>query len=141
MKSEFPRVTIAARQFGMSDPARSLAAAENILSAHPDLAGLFASSEPSSLGAIQAVKTRGLSGKLKLVTFDSSRSHVEALSEGTIDVMLVQDPVRIGYEAVRSLAGKLRGETPPARLDLPARSIVKADLSNPDIVAFLTGGR
>jgi ribose transport system substrate-binding protein len=140
MKEEFPRVTIAARQFGMSDPARSLAAAENILSAHPDMAGMFASSEPSSLGAIQGVRSRGLSGRLKLVTFDSSKSHVEALGDGTIDVMLVQDPVRIGYEAVHSLAEKLRGGTPPGRLDLPARSIVKADLSKPEIVAFLTGG-
>jgi ribose transport system substrate-binding protein len=140
MKQEFPQVVIAARQFGMSDPARSLAAAENILSAHPDLAGMFSSSEPSSLGAIQAVRSRGRSGKLKLVTFDSSRSHVEALADGTIDVMLVQDPVRIGYEAVRSLAEKLRGGSPPQRLDLPARSIVKADLANPEVLAFLTGG-
>jgi ribose transport system substrate-binding protein len=139
MKTEFPGIRIAARQFGMSEPARSLAAAENILSAHPDLAGMFSSSEPSSLGAIQAVRTRGLSGKLKLVTFDSSKSHVEALHDGTIDVMLVQDPVRIGYEAVHSLAEKLRGGSPPKRLDLPARSIVKADLSNPEIVAFLSG--
>jgi ribose transport system substrate-binding protein len=139
MKAEFPAVRIAARQFGMSDPARSLAAAENILSAHPDLGGMFSSSEPSSLGAIQAVKTRGLSGQLKLVTFDSSKSHVEALSDGTIDVMLVQDPIRIGYEAVHSLAEKLRGGLPPKRLDLPARSIVKADLENPDTVAFLSG--
>src|SRR5687768_13938546 len=35
MRKEFPRVTIAARQFGMSDRARSRAAAENILTAHP----------------------------------------------------------------------------------------------------------
>ena len=47
---------------------------------------------------------------------------------------------RIGYEAVHSLAEKLRGGTPPQRIDLPARSIVKADLSRPEILAFLTGG-
>src|SRR4051812_16550594 len=89
---EFPSITIAARQFGMSDPAKSLTAAENILTAQTDLAGLFASSEPSSLGAIQAVRSRGLSKKLKLITFDSSEEHIAALKEGTIDVMLVQDP-------------------------------------------------
>jgi hypothetical protein len=54
--------------------------------------------------------------------------------------MLVQDPVRIGYEAVHSLAEKLRGGSPAPRLDLPARVIVKADLSNPETIAFLTGG-
>ena len=48
--SEFPQIKIVGRQYGRSDPAVAMAAAENILTAHPDLAGLFASSEPSSLG-------------------------------------------------------------------------------------------
>ena len=48
---EFPNIQIVARQFGMSDRAKSRDAAENILSAHTDLDGVFASSEPSSVGA------------------------------------------------------------------------------------------
>lgn len=137
MKKEFPQVTIAARQYGMSDPARSRAAAENILTAHPDLAGIFASSEASSLGSMQAIANRGLSGKVKLITFDSSRAHVEALRQGTIDVMLLQDPDRLGYEAVHSLVEKLRGGTPPARLDLPVREVRRSDLDKPDVQALL----
>ena len=45
MGKEFPAIRIAARQYGMADPAKSRAAAENILTAHPDAAGIFASSE------------------------------------------------------------------------------------------------
>jgi ribose transport system substrate-binding protein len=134
---ELPGVVIAAQQYGMSDRARSRTAAEDILTAHPDLAGIFASSEASSLGAIQAIRSRGLSGKIKLVTFDFSDEHVEALRDGTIDVMLVQDPFRIGYEAVKSLAQKLSGQNPPKRMELPARSIVKADLEKPEVRALL----
>jgi len=134
---ELPGVVIAAQQYGMSDRARSRTAAEDILTAHPDLAGIFASSEASSLGAIQAIKSRGLSGKIKLVTFDFSDEHVEALRDGTIDVMLVQDPFRIGYEAVKSLAQKLSGQNPPKRMELPVRSIVKADLEKPEVRALL----
>ena len=137
MAREFPAVTIAARQFGMADPARSRAAAENILTAHPDLGGIFASSEAASIGAIQAIRSRALSGKVKLVTFDTSEMHVEALRDGTIDVMLVQDPFRLGYEAVKSLAEMLSGRTPARRQELPARSIVKADLDKPEIRALL----
>ena len=135
---EFPGVRIVARQYGMADPARSRAAAENILTAHPDLAGLFASSEAASIGSIQAARSRSRAGTLKLVTFDFSQTHVEALADGTIDVMLVQDPFRIGYEAVKSLAIKLSGQTPARRLDLPVRSIVKSDLEKPEIRAFLS---
>ena len=40
--------------------------------AHPTLDGIFASSEPSSVGASLAIKSRGLGGKVKFVAFDSS---------------------------------------------------------------------
>lgn len=134
---QFPGLRIAARQFGMSDRAKSRAVAENILTANPRLQGVFASSEPSSIGAIQAIASRGLSGKVKLVTFDTSDAHVEGLRNGTVDVMLVQNSYRIGYEAVRSLSEKLRGRTPGKRLDLPARVVRQADLDNPDVQALL----
>jgi ribose transport system substrate-binding protein len=137
MAKEFPAASIAARQYGMADRAKSLAAAENILTAHPDLSGIFASSEAASIGSIQAIQSRKLAGKVKLITFDFSETHVVALKDGTIDLMLVQDPFRIGYEAVKSLADKLAGGTPARRLDLPAREIVKADLEKPEVQALL----
>jgi ribose transport system substrate-binding protein len=137
MAKEFPAIQIVDRRYGMADRAKSRDAAENILTAHPDLDGLFASAEANSLGAMQAIKARGLSGKIKLVTFDFSDEHVAALKEGTINVMLVQDPYRIGYEAVHSLVMKLNGETPPPQMDLKARVIVKQDLEKPDVQALL----
>jgi ribose transport system substrate-binding protein len=137
MKTEFPHLQVVARQYGMADPARSRAAAEDILTAHPDLAGIFASSEAASLGSIQAIKNRNLQGKVKLVTFDFSRAHVEALQDGTVNAMLVQDPYRLGFEAVKSLVQKLHGETPPKHLELPVRVIVKSDLQKPDVRALV----
>ena len=134
---EFHNVQIVARQYGMADAARSRAAAEDILTAHPDLAGIFASSEAASIGSIQAIRNRNLSGRVKLVTFDFSKLHVEALQDGTTNAMLVQNPFRIGYEAVKSLAEKLSGKTPTRRLEIPARVIVESDLNNPDVRALL----
>ena len=130
---EFPQIQVAARQYGMADPARSRAAAEDILTAHPDLAGIFASSEAASLGSIQAIKNRNLVGKVKLVTFDFSKAHVDALRDGTIDAMLVQDPYQLGYQSVKSLVDKLNGQTPPKKMELPVRVIQKADLANPEV--------
>lgn len=130
---EFPRIQVVARQYGMADAARSRAAAEDILSAHPDLAGIFASSEAASLGSIHAIKNRGLEGKVKLVTFDVSKAHVDALRDGTINAMLVQEPYKLGFEAVKSLVQKLHGETPAKKMELPVRVIVKADLDKPEV--------
>jgi ABC-type sugar transport system, periplasmic component len=138
IEKEFPKIRIVARQFGQSDRAKAMAAAENILTAHPKLDGLFASSEPSSVGAALAIKARGLSGKVKFVTFDSSDSMVEDLRGGTIDAMVVQDAFRIGFEAVRTLAEKIKGGNPPKRIDLPARVITKKDLEDPAVQKLLS---
>lgn len=125
MAEEFPEIRIGARQYGMADRAKARGAAENMLTGAPDLTALFASSEASSIGAIQALQSRGLSGRVRLITFDTSVAHVEALAGGTIDIMMVQDAARIGYEAVRSLTEKLAGRTPRSRMDLPARLVTK----------------
>ena len=137
MASQFPAIRIVDRRYGMADRAKSRDAAENILTAHPDLDGMFASAEANSLGAIQAIEARGMSGQIKLITFDFSDEHVAALKAGTINVMLVQDPYRIGYEAVHSLVMKLNGQPPPKQIDLKARVIVKQDLARPEIQALL----
>lgn len=138
MAAEFPDVTIAARQYGMADRAKARGVAENILTGNPDIAALFASSEASSLGAIQALQSRGLNGKIRLITFDTSQAHVDALNNGTIDIMMVQDSARIGYEAVKSLTEKLAGRTPERRMDLPVRLVTKAALTNPEIQELIS---
>jgi ribose transport system substrate-binding protein len=137
MAKEFPAIAIVARQYGMGDPGKSRNVAEDILTGHPDLDGIFASAEANSIGAVQAIRARNLSGKIKLITFDSSDIHVAALKDGTIDVMLVQDSYRIGYEAVRSLVMKLNGETPPQQIDLNVHVIRQQDLGQPAVQALL----
>ncbi|MFN3322470.1 MAG: substrate-binding domain-containing protein [Bryobacteraceae bacterium] len=134
---EFPQIQVVGRQFGLSDRAKAMAAAENLLTAHPGLDGIFASSEPSSVGTAKALKARGLSGKISLVAFDSSEGLVEDLKGGTIHALVVQDPFRMGYEAVRTIVDKLDGKEPPKRLDLEARVVRGADLTQPEIRQLL----
>ena len=117
--------------------AKGMAVTENMLTAHPDLDGLFASSEPSSVGAAQALKSRGLAGKMKFVAFDSSEGLVEDLSAGVIDALVAQDPFKIGYEGVRAVTDKLDGKSPEKKIDLSATVITKADLDKPDIKRLL----
>lgn len=132
LKNEFPKIQLVATQFGMSDRSKARAAAENILTAHPNLKGLFGSSEPSSVGAALAVKARGLSGKVKVVAFDSSDNLAEDLKGGAIQAMVVQDPYEIGYQAVKTLVDHLDGKTPPKRINLSAKVIYSEDATKPE---------
>lgn len=134
---EFPNIHVVARQFGMSDRAKAMAAAENILTAHPGLAGLFASSEPSAVGTALAIKARGLAGKIRFVGFDASEGMVEDLKAGVIDALVAQDPFKIGFEAVKTLVDRLHGHTPPRNIDLHARVITREDLGKPEVRQLL----
>jgi ribose transport system substrate-binding protein len=137
MTKEFPGITVVARQYGHSDRSKARGAAENILAAHPDLDGMFASSEPSSIGAALAIRSRGLGGKIKFVAFDSSESLIEDLKAGVITAMVVQDPFKMGFEAVKVLVDKLNGINPAKRIDLIPTVVEKQDLEKPEIKELL----
>ena len=134
---DFPDIQIVAEQFCMSDRAKALAVAENMLTAHPDLDGMFGSAEPATVGVAQALKSRGQDGKIKFVGFDYSDSIEKDLKSGAIDALVVQDPFKIGYEAVKTVLAKLNGETPEKRIDSPATVVTLEDLSRPEIDALL----
>jgi ribose transport system substrate-binding protein len=142
--NRYPGINIVALQFGMADRAKSMAVTENILSANPDLAGLFADNESSSAGAVQALKSRGAK-QVKLVAFDASDQLIAELRDGVIDSIVVQNPLRMGYESTRAIGMKLSGQTPERKVDSGATLIRREDLSReetrqllfPDIQKYL----
>ncbi len=131
LREKYPGIRIADKRFGMSDFAKSLAVAENMLTAHPDADGMFASNETGSVGAAQALKAR--QSRTRLVGFDWSPTLLEDLKSGLIDSLVVQDPFRIGYEAVKAAVLKLEGGTPEKIRNLPARLITRENLNDPDV--------
>lgn len=72
-----------------------------------------------------------------LVAFDSSETLVQDLKDGCVDALVVQDPFRIGYEAVKTVVDKLKGGTPPKRIDLSARLVHGEDLAKPEFQQLL----
>ena len=135
--AEYPNIQIVAEQYGMSDVAKALAVTENMLTAHPYLDGLFASGEPATVGTAQGVKSRELIGKIRYVGFDSSESLEADLRAGVIDALIVQDPFKIGYEAVKTIVQNLNGQTPQKRVESPATVVTGENIDTPDIDKLL----
>ncbi|MCP5110555.1 MAG: ABC transporter substrate-binding protein [bacterium] len=136
IRQKFPGIEIVSLQFGMADRAKAMAATENMLTAHPDLAGLFADNESSSAGAVQALKSRGARG-VKLVAFDASEHLVADMKAGWIDSIVVQNPFKMGYEATRAMGLHLRGETPPREVDSGAALILPENVDTPEMRELL----
>lgn len=131
IKAKFPEIQIVDKRYGMADFAKSLQVAENMLTAHPEAQGLFASNESSAVGAAQALRAR--KSKVKMVGFDWSATLIEDLKTGVIDSLVVQHPFKMGYESVKAAMAKLGGKPVQKINNLAPRLITKDDLSKPDV--------
>jgi len=135
LKAKYPGIEILDERYGMASVAQSLTVMENMLTAHPDLQGIFCSNESGSLGASQALRARNK--KLTLVGFDSSPSLIEAVQGGWIDTLVIQDPFTMGETAVKSAVRAIRGEATPKKIALPPRLVDLGNLHDPAIDAQL----
>ncbi len=129
IQKKFPNIEIVDERFGMASIAQSLTVAENMLTAHPNLDGIFCSNESGTTGAAQAVRERG--SKVKIVGFDSSPTLIDQLKSGTVDSLVIQNPFKMGETAISEAAKAARGEDTPKQILLPPRIVTAADLSDP----------
>jgi ribose transport system substrate-binding protein len=133
IKQKYPNIQIVAFQYGDADRAKSLDRASDILTTHSDLNGMFASNESSTVGVVQAIKQKGLTGKVVLVGFDSSPNLIDDLKTGAIDSLVLQDPFKMGYEGVKAIVAKLNGQTPPRIVDTGVKLLTKENLETPEM--------
>ena len=131
-QAKFPGFEVLPVQYVMADRAKARAVTENLLSANPDLAGIFADHENAAIGAALALASRQ-NHAVRLAGFDSSEQLVRYLQEGWIDSLVVQNPFRMGYEAVRALGLKISGKTPERQIDTGSTLILAADLDKPEV--------
>jgi ribose transport system substrate-binding protein len=62
------------------------------------------------------------------VGFDTSPTLIEDLQAGNIDSLVVQNPFRMGYLAVRTVVSQLRGNPPEKRIDTGATVVTRSNL-------------
>jgi ribose transport system substrate-binding protein len=104
-----------------------------IISANPELRGVFASDLIMAQGAGQAVsenKTNKTGDKINLVGFGSDDQLVKFLQDGTIAALIVQDPFRMGYDGVKIALAASKGEQVPATVDTGANLVTKANMNS-----------
>lgn len=133
MKKNYPGIQIVEKQFGNAEVASSLTKAENILTGHPDLDGVFASNESSSVGFAQALRDRKT--KIKMVGFDWSPSLLDDVKNGVIDSLVVQNPFKMGQEAVQLAVDKLDGKAIQKLNALAPKLIDRGNLDTPEVQA------
>jgi ribose transport system substrate-binding protein len=102
-------------------------AAEDLLQAHDDLAGIFAINDPSALGARAALEKAKKAHRIKIVGFDGQRDGKQAIKDGKIFADPIQYPDQIGQKAAQIIARYFKGEETPAEILIPTGLYRQAD--------------
>ncbi|MCX8161227.1 MAG: substrate-binding domain-containing protein [Candidatus Saccharicenans sp.] len=106
---------------------------ENLLSRYPQVEGIFAPNESSTFGALRALQHYGLAGKVKLVGFDSSAKLIQALENNEIQGLVLQDPMKMGYLAVKVLLDHIQGRPVEKRIDTGVTVATPENMNQPEI--------
>jgi ribose transport system substrate-binding protein len=130
LAAKYPNLKIVAVRVADGQVTTGLNIANDLLTANPNLAGIFASNLTMSEGAGQAI-AEIKPPKLSMVAFDSEQKLVGFLRDGTIAAMIVQDPYRMGYDGVKTALAASKGQPVPKNVDTGVNIITKANLSSP----------
>lgn len=113
------------------------AQALNLLDQIKDAQGVFCPNESSTFGMLIALRQTKLIGKVKLVGFDASPLLIEALGNGEIAALVVQDPTGMGRKAVEALVNSIRGIAVEPILDTGAVLVTKQNLESEQVKKLL----
>jgi ribose transport system substrate-binding protein len=84
-----------------------------VISAHPNLVGIFASNVITAEGTADAIATAGKVGKIKAIGYDAGAQEVTDLKAGSLTAVISQNPYQIGQLAVQNAVKYLDGKKVP----------------------------
>jgi len=90
---------------------------EDVLTANPDLAGIFAANDMMALGAAAALASRDLSDTVPLCGLDGAVPALEMVSDGRMGATVAQFPGRMGFLSTLFAVRYLQGEEVPKLVD------------------------
>jgi ribose transport system substrate-binding protein len=103
----------------------ALTAAENLMTANPDMNALYATGEPALVGAISAVTSQQGTGKVKVFGWDLTAQAIKGIDEGWIVAVVQQDPFQEGVAGVETVLKIKRGEKVDPSIDIPITIVTK----------------
>lgn len=102
-------------------------AAQNALTTHPDLAGIFAINDPAALGAAAAVDIAKKAAQVKIIGFDGQPDGKKAIRDGILYADPVQYPDRIARKTFETIQQYLAGEKTEKQFLIPTGLYRKKD--------------
>ncbi|GHV62223.1 LacI family transcriptional regulator [Spirochaetia bacterium] len=118
-------IKVVAEQTANWEVDQGYTAAQNIISAHPDLQLFFCSNDNMGIGALRAVQEAGKQAQIKIIGFDAVSEALNLVESGDFLCTVAQYPAEMGVLAVENLVKKIRGESYKMEIDTGCKVIAK----------------
>lgn len=134
MKENAPDVTLLEPQYA-GEVGLAANTAKAMITANPDMVGIYGSNEAAAIGALQGTQESGKD--LTVVGFDSGKAQLDAIRSGDQAGAITQSPVKMGYLTVVAAIRAIQGLEVPATIDSGFAWYDKSNIDDPDIAANL----
>lgn len=112
--------------------------ANDLLTAHKDMKGIYGMYEQAGIGAVTAVEDNGLQGEIFIVSSDGSPESIAMIREGRMDGIVVQEAVGQGLVATEQLLLVINGgKVTEKDIPLPEPLVTTGNVDDPEIQEVL----
>jgi ribose transport system substrate-binding protein len=102
---------------------------QDMLTAHPDLGGLFIETDQPTLGALRALSAARKENQVLVAAFDGIPEFVDLIKKGTIVGSGMQQPYLMGERSAQALLDHLSGKTPKKQILVPIEVVTQENIS------------
>ena len=108
----------------------ALTAAENLITANPDMTAIYATGEPALLGAVAAVESQGKQDSVKIFGWDLTAQAIRGIDQGYVAAVIQQDPAGMGAAAVNALNTITEGGSVDTSISVPMTIVTQANVDD-----------
>jgi len=108
----------------------ALAAAENLITANPELTAIYATGEPALVGAVAAVEAQGAQDRVSVFGWDLTSQVIAGIDDGFVKAVVQQDPAGIGSASILALVTSLGGGEVESVIDVPITIVTSENVDD-----------
>ena len=135
---KYPNMHVVATEYNNDSATTAESQVRNLILAHPNLVGVFATNLYGAQGAGTAIDAAHKAGKVFVGAYDAEPATVALLKKGAINVLVIQQPAVEGRDAVLYAYDKLTGKSSqiPKETLVPNVVATTATASDPNITKY-----
>ncbi|WP_417258719.1 ABC transporter substrate-binding protein [Celeribacter sp.] len=129
--SEHSNLEVVNTFYSQSQMAKALDQTTDVLSANPDLVGIFGANEPTAVGMGRAIVQAGKAGSIVALGFDGNEDLQQFIKDGVLEATAVQGSFQMGEMGVDTVVDLLSGKEVPDFVDTGVVLVDKDNIDTP----------